>query len=364
MRAHSVGMPSKTAANPLPIGEFARRAGLSASAVRFYVDAGLLDADVQASNGYRFFDVEQLARAELVRQLRALGMSLKEVASVLSSDNDAATTSLIDQHWASVQAAHEKAHTARAWLQAHLLKETNVSTSCTIESGDFRAAVEQVLPAAAEGIPEHPALSGIQFQLTADSLSMLTTDRFRLAVRDIVAQSVSGEPASIVLDAQAVRVLCEQVDGAPWGLLLDAAGATVRTSAGTTTVPAIAGDFPDCRALLRRIAAAGQRVSVPARALGEALRAVAHLPQVTLEIRGDRMTVTHEALEPCAISGVSSAEPFTVVVNPSFLLAALVGVVGPDVVLQLNGPLDPMVISSADDGTFTSAVMPIRPERT
>ena len=263
MRAHSVGMPSKTAANPLPIGEFARRAGLSASAVRFYVDAGLLDADVQASNSYRFFDVEQLARAELVRQLRALGMSLKEVAAVLSSDNDAATTSLIDQQWASVQAAHEKAHTARAWLQARLLKETYVSTSCTIESGDFRAAVEQVFPAAAQGIPEHPALSGIQFQLTADSLSMLTTDRFRLALRDIVAHSVSGEPTSIVLEAQAVRQLCEQVDSAPWGLSLDAAGARVRTSARPTAVPPVAGYLPSPRALLPPTPPGGRSGSCP-----------------------------------------------------------------------------------------------------
>ncbi len=46
--------------------------------------------------------------------------------------------------------------------------------------------------------------------------------------------------------------------------------------------------------------------------------------------------------------------------NPNLLLGALVGVVGPDVVLRLNGPLDPIVISSADDGTFTSLVMPIR----
>ncbi|WP_434590252.1 MerR family transcriptional regulator [Brevibacterium sp. 1718] len=49
----------------MPIGAFARIVGLTASALRFYNDAGILRPDhVDAQTGYRFYSEEQIHTAE------------------------------------------------------------------------------------------------------------------------------------------------------------------------------------------------------------------------------------------------------------------------------------------------------------
>ena len=70
----------------LGIGEFARRAGLSVSAVRFYGDRGLLvPAAVDPATGYRAYDGAQVATGRLIADLRRLGMSLADVAAYLAA---------------------------------------------------------------------------------------------------------------------------------------------------------------------------------------------------------------------------------------------------------------------------------------
>ena len=55
----------------LTISEFARLVGLAPSALWFYDDCGLLPpAEVDATNGYRYYDRSQAERARLLRDLR------------------------------------------------------------------------------------------------------------------------------------------------------------------------------------------------------------------------------------------------------------------------------------------------------
>jgi PPM family protein phosphatase len=57
----------------LSIGEFARRSRLSPKALRLYDEMGLLlPARVDATSGYRYYEVRQLERARLVSALRQL----------------------------------------------------------------------------------------------------------------------------------------------------------------------------------------------------------------------------------------------------------------------------------------------------
>jgi arsenate reductase len=56
------------------IAEVARRAGIAASAVRWYEQAGVLPAAPRQSNGYREYDDTDLARVRLVVSLRRLGL--------------------------------------------------------------------------------------------------------------------------------------------------------------------------------------------------------------------------------------------------------------------------------------------------
>lgn len=66
------------------IGELSRRTGLPVKTIRFYSDEGLLPPTGRTRAGYRLYDVNALARLELVRTLRELGIGLAEIEAVLA----------------------------------------------------------------------------------------------------------------------------------------------------------------------------------------------------------------------------------------------------------------------------------------
>jgi DNA-binding transcriptional MerR regulator len=71
----------------LPIGRFARRAGLTVGALRHYHAHGLLEpARIDPVTGYRSYAADQLEDARLIANLRALNLGLPEVRQVLASD--------------------------------------------------------------------------------------------------------------------------------------------------------------------------------------------------------------------------------------------------------------------------------------
>ncbi|MFD4640515.1 MerR family transcriptional regulator [Lentzea sp. NPDC058436] len=69
-----------------PIGDVARRTGMSVSAIRFYADEGVVPPTGHTDGGYRLYDVEAIARLEFVRTLRDLGASVEDVRRVLADE--------------------------------------------------------------------------------------------------------------------------------------------------------------------------------------------------------------------------------------------------------------------------------------
>lgn len=65
------------------IRELARRAELPARTVRYYADLGLLGAAARTTGGYREFDEHALRQLRFIRRAQAVGMSLKDVVSLL-----------------------------------------------------------------------------------------------------------------------------------------------------------------------------------------------------------------------------------------------------------------------------------------
>jgi DNA-binding transcriptional MerR regulator len=62
------------------IGEFAQRAGVSTSKIRFYEAHGLLPDAARSANGYRNYDVADLRIVTFISRARALGFSLEDIA--------------------------------------------------------------------------------------------------------------------------------------------------------------------------------------------------------------------------------------------------------------------------------------------
>lgn len=80
----------------LTIGELARRTGLTTRTIRFYSDEGLLPPATRTDAGYRLYDGASLARLELLRTLRELGLGLPDASAALAGVQPVA--SLARQH--------------------------------------------------------------------------------------------------------------------------------------------------------------------------------------------------------------------------------------------------------------------------
>ena len=70
------------------IGELASRTGLTVKAVRFYSDRGLVPPTERNSAGHRQYDTAALARLDLIRTLRDLGLDLATIGRVVDGEAD------------------------------------------------------------------------------------------------------------------------------------------------------------------------------------------------------------------------------------------------------------------------------------
>lgn len=68
------------------IGDLARRTGLTVKAIRFYADSGIVPPTDRSPAGYRLYDIDALARLDLVRTLRELGLDLAAIRKVLDRE--------------------------------------------------------------------------------------------------------------------------------------------------------------------------------------------------------------------------------------------------------------------------------------
>jgi DNA-binding transcriptional MerR regulator len=66
------------------IGQLARLTGVQSRTIRFWSDNGVVTPAARSHSGYRLYDVEAVARIDLIRTLRELGLGLEAVQQVLS----------------------------------------------------------------------------------------------------------------------------------------------------------------------------------------------------------------------------------------------------------------------------------------
>jgi len=64
------------------IGEFAKRAGVTPRTVRYYESLGLLSPNEREGDGFRYYTEAELARLQKISNLKGLGLSLEEIASI------------------------------------------------------------------------------------------------------------------------------------------------------------------------------------------------------------------------------------------------------------------------------------------
>jgi DNA-binding transcriptional MerR regulator len=108
----------------LTIGELARRTGLTTRTIRFYSDEGLLPPASRTDAGYRLYDGASLARLELLRTLRELGLGLPDASAALAGSQPVAE--LARQHVSLLDEQIRVLRLRRAVLRAIARTETEL----------------------------------------------------------------------------------------------------------------------------------------------------------------------------------------------------------------------------------------------
>ncbi|OLB80409.1 MAG: DNA polymerase III subunit beta [Actinobacteria bacterium 13_2_20CM_2_71_6] len=252
------------------------------------------------------------------------------------------------------------------------------ATAGIVEAGAFATAVAQVAVAAGRD-DTLPLLTGVRVELEGSTMTLLATDRYRLAIKELQWRPESPDaslqalvPAKILADtAKTLGPLGGEVTvalargGMGEGMIGFVGGAR------RTTSRLLDGEFPKVRNLLPDHHNAQARIQVAA--LVEVVRRVSLVAERTTPVRlsfsEDGLVVeaggTEDARASEAMECGYEGDAMQVAFNPGYLLDGLAALDGPIAVLSLTDPRKPAVLAPAgEDGEITPGyrylIMPIR----
>jgi DNA polymerase-3 subunit beta len=228
--------------------------------------------------------------------------------------------------------------------------------------------VELVAPAASRD-DMRPVLTGVLVSASAEEMTMVATDSYRLAVkRTELEQGIGGELEANI-PARALRelgriVAAEEIDEVAVSLLPNQA---VFGAGGILlSTRLIDGQFPNFRQLLPE--SYEHDVRLPRPEFLEVTRRVSQLAQrnapLRLSFSSGELKVSAstpdvgdaEETMPAAFEG----EALEIGFNPEFLRDGIESVAGDEVMLRLISPLRPGLLQPVDNEDFRYLVMPIR----
>ena len=99
------------------IGQLARRTGLSVRTIRFWSDLDLLPPTARSTGGYRLYDATAVARLDLVRSLRELGIGLDDVRRIV--DRQSTVRDVAQAHIRALDAEIRTLRLRRAVLRSY-----------------------------------------------------------------------------------------------------------------------------------------------------------------------------------------------------------------------------------------------------
>ncbi|RMI33409.1 MerR family transcriptional regulator [Nocardia stercoris] len=188
------------------IGELAERTGMPVKTIRFYADRGIVPPTTYTPAGHRRYDVDALARLELVRTLRALDIGLPTVRRLLA--HETSLTEVATAHAAALDVQIRDLRLRRAVLRAvarrqsdpkemYLMHElVNLTQAerhrfihdfvdATFGGVDANPAVVELLRTSMPDLPDDPAPA--QVEAWMELVELVQDNEFRDAVRRMAA---------------------------------------------------------------------------------------------------------------------------------------------------------------------------------
>lgn len=338
----------------------------------------LLEASTEGVVRLSAFDYEVSARVEIPAEVETAGRVLvsgRLLADIIRSLPNRPV--VLESSGPKVDLTCGSSHftLAKMAVDSYPALPTLPETSGSLAGSEFSEAVAQVTIASSKD-DTLPILTGVRVEIEGEKMTLLATDRYRLAVRELTwrpsspdfsaAALVRGRTLSEVAKAMGGEIALSLTDGQGADLIGFEAGGRASTSL------LVEGEYPKVRSLFpdqvlihsavekAPLLEAVRRVSLVAER-NTPIRFIFTSDQVVLQAgTGDDAQASE--VVPCRTNG----EDITVGFNPQFILDGLGAVDAPFVRFSFTQPMKSVVITGQrevdgeDDPSYRYLIMPIR----
>jgi DNA-binding transcriptional MerR regulator len=201
----------------LTIGQLADRTDVSVRTVRYWSDVGVLTPERRSEGGYRLYGAGAVARLELVRTLRELGLGLEEISRIVRSETEIAEVAAT--HVAALDARIRALKVSRAVLSTVAKRGSTAEETALMNRlarlsvAERRSIIEDFMKEVSDGLdgapdmrerlrrhpielPDHPTAEQVDAWLQLAEL--LEDPDFRSRTRRMLELSPPGSPGGAI----------------------------------------------------------------------------------------------------------------------------------------------------------------------
>ena len=313
-------------------------------------------------------DLEVSARLSIEVQVSEEGVALvpaRLLGDTVKSLSDAPVEFESDQSQARIRcAAYEGALRLLPAEDFPALMSPS-GTRVVVQAQRFAEAVGQVARAASRD-EARPVLTGVLVEVSREGVTLVATDSYRLAVREVVA-SAGGEAKAIVPERAMTEAgrAAQAIEKGDIEILIDESQVSFQLGALMLTSRLIEGEFPNYRQLLPE--RYENRLTVSRQQLTDAVRRVGLLARDTSPVRiefnalGVKLSSSSPDLGQAVetVEARYEGEDITAAFNAGYLADGLAAATGESVHLEVRDGLKPGIVRGESD-EFTYLVMPVR----
>ncbi|UNO41914.1 MerR family transcriptional regulator [Streptomyces sp. MST-110588] len=154
------------------IGDLARRTGLTVKTVRFYSDAGIVPPTDRSPAGYRLYGADAVARLDLVRTLRDLGLDLATIRKVV--DREVSLPEVAAAHAEALEVQIRVLRLRRAVLTAVARRGSSpkeldlMHRLARLSAAERQSLIDDFLGTVFDGLHDHPAFAAVTRSMTPE----------------------------------------------------------------------------------------------------------------------------------------------------------------------------------------------------